>query len=200
MDLERYEVVKTMSNNKIIIGDGKKREEKKKPGLYEIDKPQITDAVTEQETIEQTEQIPLDEDVWGNDHTIINKLSEKQLADRRFYVRVRYFQRIECYTTFDSIEEEPILLTQPIEFIISDLSMGGIGIICDQAISIGKILAIQLTLDTIPYDVKCEVVYCVQNDDKFRAGLKIVKREKHFIKHLKIFIARISLNCNYGKQ
>lgn len=182
-------------SNKIIIGDGKKRDEKEtKPVLYETDKPLIKAAGTEHETV----QIPVDENVWGNDYTIINKLDEKQIADRRLYVRVRHLQRIECSTVSDSIEVEPVLLTRPIVIIISDISMGGIGIICEQEISIGKILVIQLTLDSIPYEIKCEVIYCIQNDDKFRAGLKIVHKDKHFIKHLKIFVARISLNSNYG--
>jgi hypothetical protein len=78
--------------------------------------------------------------------------------------------------------------------------MGGIGIICEHGINIGKILAIQLTLDNIPYEIKGEVVYCIRNDDKFRAGLKIVQRDKRFIRHLKIFVARISLNSIYGKS
>ena len=184
-----------MVSNKIIIGEDKKRDNKEaKPVPYKTGRPQITAAVTEQET----EQIPVDENVWGNDYTIINKLDEKQLADRRLYVRVRHIQRIECNKVFDNIEVEPVLLTQPIVFIISDLSMGGIGIICEHGISIGKIFAIQLTLDTIPYEIKCEVVYCIQNDDKFRVGLKIVQKDKLFIRHLKLFVARISLTSMYG--
>lgn len=194
--MERYEVVKKVSNNKIIIGDGKNKGKKgTETGLYDVDKLQITAAGIEQ----VTEQIPVDENIWGNDYTIINKLNEKQLADRRLFVRIRYMKRVECYMVFDSIGVEPVLLTQPLVFIINEISMGGIGIICDHEISIGKILAIQLTLDNIPYEIKCEVIYCIQNDDKFRAGLKIVQRDKLFIRHLKIFIARISLNSNYGK-
>ena len=78
--------------------------------------------------------------------------------------------------------------------------MGGIGIICDYEIATGKIFSIQLVLDGIPYKIKCQVIYCIPNDDKFRAGLKIVEREKKFITHLKIFVARISLNSAYGES
>ncbi|MGE5614917.1 MAG: PilZ domain-containing protein [Bacillota bacterium] len=143
---------------------------------------------------------PLYENVWGNDYTILDKLDERQLADRRLYVRVRHIQRIECYTISDSMEEEPVLLAHPIVFTISDLSMGGIGIICDSEISVGKILTFQIILDGIPYKIKCEVVYCIRNDNKFRAGLKIVQKDKKFIMHLKIYVARISLNSRYGSQ
>ena len=145
-------------------------------------------------------QEPLDENVWGNDYSILNKLNEKQLADRRLYVRVRHVQRIECNAVHDSVESEPVFLARPIVFTISDLSMGGIGIICDSEISIGKILAFQLTLDGIPYKIKCEVVYCIHNDNKFRAGLRIVQKDRKFFMHLKIYVARISLNSRYGNQ
>lgn len=192
-----------MASSKIIIGNDKKRDNKEtKPALYKAGKPLMDVVDTEQginhEIDHEIEQIPVDENVWGNDYTILNKLDEKQLAERRLYVRVRHIQRIECSKVFDNIEVEPDLLPQPIVFTISDLSMGGIGIICEQVISIGKIFAIQLTLDAIPYDIKCEVVYCIQNDDKYRAGLKIVQKDKLFIRHLKIFVARISLNSNYN--
>jgi len=186
-----------MINNKIIIGDKLRDKKGTKPDLFEIDTLQITTAVTDREA-EKTEQIPVDENVWGNDYIILNKLSKKQLADRRLYVRIRHFQKIECFTVYDEIDVEPACLTQPIIFIINEISMGCIGAICDYKLSIGKILAIQLTIDNMPYDIKCEVGYCIKNDDKFRCGLKVVQRDRQFIKHLKIYIARKSLLSNYG--
>lgn len=166
------------------------------PDLYKIKNSQVNAVVADQETTQE----PLDENVWGNDYSIINKLNEKHLADRRLYVRVRNVQRIECNALSDSVEAEPVFLARPIEFTISDLSMGGIGIICDNEISIGKVLAFQLILDGIPYKIKCEVVYCIHNDNKFRAGLKIVQKDRKFLMHLKIYVARISLNSRYGNK
>ena len=183
-------------SDKIVIGTGKKRDKKD----TELDLHRAHNHQTPAEVVEQpTVLIPLDENVWGNDYTIIKKLDEKQLAERRLYVRVRYMRRVECRAIFDSIEEEPLLLTNPIALMISDLSMGGIGIICDHAINIGKILVIPIILDQIPYEIKCEVIYCFQNENIFKAGLKIVQRDKGFIKHLKIYVARISLTSNYGQ-
>jgi hypothetical protein len=182
---------------KIIIGDERKKEKKELVhDSYKGETPQNLSETADQ----SAEQIPLDENVWGNDYTIVDKLDETQLANRRFYVRVRYFQRIECDEVFDSLDSEPVRLTHPISFFISDISMGGIGIICDYEIATGKIFSIQLVLDGIPYKIKCQVIYCIPNDDKFRAGLKIVEREKKFITHLKIFVARISLNSAYGES
>lgn len=182
---------------KIIIGDERKKEKNELVrDSYRVEVPQGAPDATEH----GAEQIPLDENVWGNDYTIINKLDEKQLANRRFYVRVRYFQQIECNEIFDRIDGEPVPLTHPISFVISDISMGGIGIICDYEITTDKIFSIELVLDGIPYKVKCQLVYCIPNDDKFRAGLKIVEREKKFLTHLKIFVARISLYSSYGES
>ena len=146
------------------------------------------------------EPIPLDENVWGNDNSILHKLDEKQLADRRLFVRVRYVQKVECNTVYDKNKMEPVLLPKPIVLFISDISMGGIGVISDEELREGEILGIHLVLDNIPYDIKGEVVYCFRNEDKYRAGLKIVQREKRFIKHLKIYVARISLTNAYGRD
>jgi hypothetical protein len=195
--------------NKIIIGDGNKKEKRHSdPNSHIVRNPQKSAAETERkadtktgrETASETVPIPIDENVWGNDNSILHHLDEKVLADRRLFVRIRYLQHIECTALSDSPEEEPYSLANPFVFMISDLSMGGIGIICDDKIEVGKVLAIRLVLDNIPYDVKCQVVYCFQNDDKFRAGLKIIKREKKFIQHLKIFIARKSLTIAYGEE
>lgn len=204
-----------MLQNKIIISGGKKNGERaEKPDSFEYNGRHspveaagagtgsgTTEPVepADQDTM-QAEQPPVDENVWGNDYTLLNKLSEKQLADRRLFVRIRHIQWVECHIVFDNIKSEPFLLDKPLVFIINELSMAGIGIICDHAISIGKILAFQFTIDNIPYDIKCEVIYCIPNDDKFRACLKVVQRDKRFMKHLKIFIARTSLNLAYGRQ
>lgn len=187
--------------DKIVISDGRKKEKKQNDTkLYVADTLKNATADTGSRASPETDQMPLDENVWGNDYTILHQLDEKQLADRRLFVRVRYFQKIECNAISDTAEIEPSFLRYPLTFMISDLSMSGIGIICDDRIDIGKVLAIQIMLDGIQYTIKCEVMYCLSNDDKFRAGLKIVEREKQFIRHLKIFIARISLIATYGNQ
>lgn len=53
----------------VIVKKSDKKETK--PCLYVIDKPQMTLAGTEHETV----QIPVDENVWGNDYTILNKIN-----------------------------------------------------------------------------------------------------------------------------
>lgn len=183
-------------SDKIIIGAGKRIENKAaEPVSYQEPKRDSPAIISGQ----VSEPIPLDENVWGNDYTLLKKLDEKQLADRRLYVRVRHLQKVVCHSVYDNIDMEPVLLSRPMELIISDLSMGGIGIISENELKSGRILAVRLSLDGIQYEVKCEVIYCFQSDNKFRAGLKIAQKDKRFINHLKIFIARISLTNSYGQ-
>lgn len=192
-----------MGNNKIIIGNGKEKNIESLLRDTVVKTKTTTPNISQepvQEPLQESVQEPLYENVWGNDQKVLSRLDEKLLTDRRFYTRVIYMQTVECNTIMDSIESEPVLLIKPIEFMIIDLSMGGIGVTCENMLNIGTILVFNITLDNIAYGIKCEVVYCFQNDEKFRAGLKLVNKEKKFIRHLKIFVARVSLQSKYGSK
>lgn len=141
---------------------------------------------------------PLDENVWGNDRAILDKLDKEVLADRRLFVRVRHVQRIICNTEYEDIDKEPVYLRSPLEFMTADISVAGIGIVCDRELEPGKILGIRITLDRMPYDIKCKVIYCIPLDGKYRAGLKIAVMDKRFMRHLKIYVARITLTGEYA--
>lgn len=187
-----------MKNNIMVIGNRKEKVEKEAELVL---RDALADGLSvasgnSQDTVLE----PVYENDWGNEQSVLNKLEGKVLADRRFYARALYMQRIKCNTLFDSVESEPSYLIEPLEFMIVDLSMGGIGIICEYEIMIGTILFFNLSLDHIAYDIKCEVVYCFQNSDKYRIGLKIVGRDMNFIRHLKIFVARLSLQSQYGTR
>ncbi|MCX7922418.1 MAG: PilZ domain-containing protein [Clostridia bacterium] len=188
-----------MANNKIIIG---KQKEKDEAGRKEI-KPSPIEAIIDNSIVDSNdehlpEQLPLDKKVWGNDNIVLNKLDENQLVNRRLYVRVRHIQQIECDTVYEEMGAEPTVLDKPIIFTIIDLSAGGIGIMCEHELNKGTIFAFRIKLDDIVYDIKCEVVYCFQNEGTFRAGLKMAEKNKLFYRHLKIYVARISLQGTYG--
>jgi hypothetical protein len=136
--------------------------------------------------------------VWGNDRAFMKLIDEGLRADLRLFVRIRYIQKVTCTMVYEDIEKEPCELDEPLQLMIVDISVGGIGVICEQEIEVGMILGITIILDNIPYDVKYEVVYCIPMDDKFRIGLKIAQRDKVFMRHLKIFVARISLTSAYA--
>jgi len=140
----------------------------------------------------------LDENVWGNDRIIKDNIDKELLAERRLFVRVRHMQKLTCSLEYEDIDKEPVELGEPLEFMTVDLSAAGIGILSEQEIDKGKLLGIRMMLDDIPYDIVCEVVYCIRIDDKFRAGLKIARRNKQFMRHLKIFVARTSLTSQYA--
>jgi hypothetical protein len=183
-----------MANNKITIGDGKAKKKNESISRLTLEKQEIIEPIIEPEI----EEIPIDENVWGNDSSVIKRLDEEQLVERRLFVRIIFMRQIKCYETLNNLQAESILLSQPIEFSITDISIGGIGIISDYEIKAGNILLFNLILDDNGYDIKCEVLYCFKSDDKFRGGLRILNKDKDFIRHLKIVVARVSLRNRYS--
>ena len=154
-------------------------------------------AVAENED-RQTESSPLDENLWGNDRILNGKLDREVLAERRLFARVRHVQRIFCDVIYEDIDKEPVRLSTPLQFMTVDISVAGIGIVCDHEIETGRILGIRITLDRIPYEIKCRVIYCIPLDGKFRAGLKIAEMDRQFMQHIKIFVARTLLTSEYA--
>lgn len=185
-----------MADNKIIIGSEKEKD-KSKPDPISTQKAATTQ-IPASDAAQVPVEEPIDENVWGNDHIVLNKLDEKMKADRRLYARAKYIQRIECVSVMDAGEMEQNILPSTIKFMVIDVSMGGIGIISDEVIEVGKVLVFDLKLDNTIYSVKYEVVYCFTNDGKYRAGLRIKEKDKIFIKHLKILVARLTLQSAYG--
>lgn len=183
-----------MANNKITIGDGKEKRKDENESKLPLEKPEIIEPKIEP----INEDIPIDENVWGNDNSVIKKLDGELLSERRLFVRIIFMRHIKCYETLENLQAQTILLSKPIEFSITDISVGGIGIISDYEIKAGNILLFDLILDDKSYDIKCEVVYCFKSDNIFRGGLKIVNKDKDFIKHLKIVVARVSLRNRYS--
>lgn len=179
-----------MKTNKMVIGSGK---------AEPVNKALNTDLGAVRESVNgPAVQRPVYEKYWGNESTIMNRLEGKLLEDRRLYARALYMQKAECNTLYESLDSEPVTLEEPMKFMIIDLSLGGIGIISEKEILTGTILSFKLLLDSISYDIKCQVVYCFENSGKYRAGLKIVDEDKNFIRHLKIFVARLTLQSMYG--
>lgn len=185
-----------MKRKKIVFGSDKS-------GKNDINKQLYDDAFDSkpaaQEKIEGNEVPEAEfENVWSNDYKVIQQLSDNLKAEKRMYVRVRHLQQIECKVMYEDLDAEPVKLKKPITFTTVDISIGGIGIICDQPIKVNTILQFEICLDDMYYLVEYMVVYCLNIDDKYRIGLKIVKRHCDFIKHLKIYVARISLQSKYG--
>jgi len=159
----------------------------------------LQNAVLEKD-MQQTGELPLDENVWGNDRALVSKLDNEVLTERRLFVRVRHVQKLTCDTIYEDINKEPVKLASPLSFMSVDISAAGIGIVCENEIEPGKILGIRIILDRIPYDIKCRVVYCIPLDGKFSAGLKIAEKDKRFMRHLKIYVARITLTNEYASD
>jgi len=186
-----------MPDNKIVIGKQKIDKSKNLQDLkQDYKKPQAPEE--DPESISSREY--LDDNIWGSDPEINKKLDKELLLERRRYVRVRYFQEIKCMRLGPETDVEPIKPDEPVILSLFDISMGGLGTVCSHEIKKGSVLFFNLQLDHLTYDIKCKVAYCVQIEDNYRIGLKILDKDSQFIKHLKIVVARISLNAKYAAK
>lgn len=189
-----------IQKNKITIGTGKKdkQPEKEYTGRAPAENPSSAEPAPGVEP--EAEQEPLYENVWGNDTALYKQLDEQTLAEKRLYVRVRCMQSLECSSMSRSRDMELAQIAPPLKLTMIDISMGGIGVICDEPLKDGINLAFTVTLDNIKYDVVYEVVYCIKMDEKYRVGLKLARKDKAFTHHLKVYVARISLTSRYGQS
>lgn len=182
-----------MPNNKITIGVGKQEENDK---TQRIPKEELYSSVAPVESEQKPE--VLEDRVWGNDYILDKKLDKEHLDEKRMFVRVRYIQNISCDKICDDINSQPTTLTKPIKLVMSDISVGGLGAVCGQELNVGSVLEFDIVLDHLTYTIKCEIVYCILMEESYRIGLKIVRKNRDFLKHLKILVARISLQAQYG--
>ena len=109
-------------------------------------------------------------------------------------------QSLESSAMSESREKELASVAPPLKFTMIDISMGGIGIICDEPLKKGINMAFPIILDNMKYDVVYEVVYCIPINGKYRIGLKLARKDKAYTHHLKIYVARISLTSQYGNS
>ncbi|MDP4093204.1 MAG: PilZ domain-containing protein [Bacillota bacterium] len=184
-----------MKENKITIGNGNTGQSgsDKDSGKSLQNKQQTNKETNDSGKTYRLEQI--DEKLWGNDSIIEEKIDQQFLTDRRLFVRVRYFLQVECRERYEEDCPEPVQLKNPIKISIIDISSGGVGAVCEHEIPIGTILPIKLLLEGTAYEIKYKVVYCIQNDDKFRIGLKIEQKDRIYCEHLKIYVAKLSLRA-----
>lgn len=191
-----------MQKNRIVIGKGKDNEENSEKAKNKL--PQESGTASPSPHSIEIEELryrdSLNDVLWGSDSRLHKMLDKEVLSEKRRYVRVRYFQNVLCKMIADNPQAEPLSLSKPLPLSVVDLSMGGIGVLCSQEVTEGSILHIGLVLDQSSYDIVCEVVYCVKMDNVHRIGLRMFKKDKTFTRHLKIVVARISLNAEYAKN
>ncbi len=189
-----------MKNSKIVFKSEKddkfdKHIPLKKDELYI---PEDEKKIPETKPVQETE--AEDEEVWGNDSDLNRKLDADVLLEKRKYVRVRYIQNIICSKICTNIEDEQVELDKPIHFTVFDISMGGLGCLCSHEIEKGAILVFNIALDQFIYEITCIVVYCIKIEQNYRVGLRLAIRNKDYIRHLKIMVARLSLTSKYGQM
>ncbi|MCX7749686.1 MAG: PilZ domain-containing protein [Clostridia bacterium] len=181
-----------MADNRITIGKDHKEKQSQDKSIYETPKNKHSKPLG-------LRQRTTGNKIWGNETEIDKKLDEEALTEKRRYVRVRYIQRIECSCLSENMQAEPKKLAKPVILNMFDISLGGIGAVCEEEIKKGSVLYIYINLDQLPYEVKCEVMYCVPVDNSYRIGLSLIREDKAFIRHLKVIVARLSFAGDFSR-
>lgn len=118
----------------------------------------------------------------------------EQFINRRKYVRVLYTQDILCDSFILPNEDETVELAEPFKFRAVDISVSGMGITSYYSVDVGTIIIFPYMIDTIKYEIRARVVYCVHDKDQYHMGIDFLSTDKKFEEHIKRFVTRLSFN------
>lgn len=120
-------------------------------------------------------------------------VNDSQFNNRRRYVRVLYSQKVICDAILRQDDQEPVKLSEPLEFKAIDVSVIGIGMLSPNIIEEGTILFFKYKLDSISYNVKAQVVYCIPEENLYRIGVEFMSPDVNLENHIKRLVAKLSL-------
>lgn len=116
---------------------------------------------------------------------------EKNSMDNRCHERIPYRSKINVYRYYNM---NGVLVTpdEPIELVIFDVSLSGLGVISQQAFSGQATLEFTFYLEDIPYQVMAKIAWSKHNHIFFRYGLEIIGHNNMLFRHLKEFTSKHS--------
>lgn len=149
----------------------------------------------------ELEWLQLREYVLKSDKELSKQVEDDILTERRRYVRVKCIQKVVCSKLFNKKDPDyPIILDSPINLTLFDISIGGVGAVCESDIDIDTIMYFDFVLDMQPYKVKAKVVYCFPVDGLYRLGFRFVDAGKQLSNHIKKYVTRLSLYMLWGDR
>lgn len=115
-------------------------------------------------------------------------------SNRRKFIRVKFSQRVLCNTVINPGDQNPTKLITSYILTATNISLGGLAMLCYDLIVPDTILFFILDIDTIPYDVVGRVIYCIPTEDLFQVGVEFESLSPQLEDHIKRFVARQSLS------
>ncbi|WP_026893624.1 PilZ domain-containing protein [Clostridiisalibacter paucivorans] len=107
----------------------------------------------------------------------------EELDYKRVHSRIMYSTRLECYRYYENNELKRY--NPPMELIMFDLSLGGIGVISEEYLKIGNVLMFTLKLNIMPYQVMAKVVWTYKIGHMYRSGLEFVGMPNGLVREIK---------------
>jgi len=100
----------------------------------------------------------------------------------RQFNRIKHEDKVLCYRYFNG--EGLVELDKPLELIVVDISVGGVGLKSKQTFNNGSVLIFDLDFGLSKYKVQAKVLWSIQQDDYSRIGLKFVSMPNTLKKEL----------------
>lgn len=112
--------------------------------------------------------------------------------NRRKFVRASYPQEVKCKKVCRPESNTVIELSEPLDLLSVDLSLGGISFTSNTEIEEGTILNFNYTIDITTYELSTIVVYCIPFNNSYRIGVEFTSLDKDLEEHIKKVVARLT--------
>ncbi len=110
-------------------------------------------------------------------------MEASKLAELRKSKRIDYYSRLQCTKSIHKGETEEY--EEPIELMLINISIGGLGIISERQFEKDTVLILNLTLEEENYKkVTAKVMWTVKKGDMFRHGIEISNISGRLFSHL----------------
>lgn len=107
-------------------------------------------------------------------------------TESRVHHRINYREKINIFQYYNN-SGNLVKLAVPIEMVVFDVSLGGLGVLSDKSLENGSVIEFTLYLENIPYAVLSKIVWVDNNGKYFKYGLEIIGHNNMMFRHLKKF-------------
>lgn len=112
-----------------------------------------------------------------------NGIGALKPAELRGSKRINYYSNLQCTKSLYNGEAEEY--AEPLQLTLINVSVGGLGIICDRHFEKDTVLLLNIRLEEENYDkVAARVIWTIKKGDMFRHGLEISNVSGRLYSHL----------------
>ncbi len=110
-------------------------------------------------------------------------MEETKLSELRKNKRIDYFSKAYCRKSMHDGETEEY--EQPLELMLINISVGGLGIVSEKIFEKDTVMLLDLKLEDEHYEkVTAKVMWTIRKGDMFRHGLELMNVSGRLYRHL----------------